>query len=179
MAGKPRPRPRIYYAYEMPIRFVALTNGHFAIVDLEDYDLVMRYSWNACSGPRGEIYATSNVTLPDGHRTRLKMHRLILGLAYGDPREGDHVNPLLTLDNRRFNLRIATPQQNACNRKLFSNSTSGLKGVCWNKEKQLWVAHIRVNTKRIHLGQYHAKESAYAAYCDAARKLHGEFAMLA
>ena len=82
-------------------------------------------------------------------------------------------------NNAFANLRLATSGQNQCNQKTRNDNTSGLKGVSWSKERQKWQAGIQVNGKRIALGRFNTKEEAYAAYCKAARKLHGEFARLA
>jgi hypothetical protein len=89
----------------------------------------------------------------------------------------DHVNGDFH-DNRVDNLRLATSRQNQCNQKVRIDNTSGLKGVAWDKNRRKWTAAIHVNKKRIALGRYDSKEKAYAAYCEAARKLHGEFARL-
>jgi hypothetical protein len=81
-------------------------------------------------------------------------------------------------NNRLANLRLATSRQNQCNQKTRSDNTSGLKGVSWSEERQKWQTGIQVNGKRIALGRFNTKEEAYAAYCEAARRLHGEFARL-
>jgi hypothetical protein len=55
---------------------------------------------------------------------------------------------------------------------------SPLKGVSWHKKSQKWQAQIRSDNKSIYLGTYDRQEDAYFAYCEAALKLHGEFANL-
>jgi len=89
----------------------------------------------------------------------------------------DHIdgNPY---NNKFANLRLATPRQNQCNQRRRCDNTSGLKGVSWSEERQKWQTGIQVNGKRIGLGRFNTKEEAYAAYCEAARRLHGEFARL-
>lgn len=109
-----------------------------------------------------------------------RAHRIVWLLVTGiDPRTFliDHVdgNP----HNNKFeNLRLATSCQNQCNQKRRTDNTSGLKGVTWDASRQKWAARISVKGKGVYLGRYKTKEEAYAAYCEAARKLHGEFARL-
>lgn len=54
------------------------------------------------------------------------------------------------------------------------NNTSGYKGV--SLEGTRFKAKICKNYKQIHIGTFDTKEEAHAAYCTAARELHGEFA---
>jgi hypothetical protein len=107
------------------------------------------------------------------------MHRQILGLEYGDPREGDHINRKETLNNTDENLRIVDSFSQQKNKGLYRSSTSGLKGVTFHKATKKWLAQIAVDGERKHLGLFATKELAYAAYCRAARKFHGEFACVA
>lgn len=105
------------------------------------------------------------------------MHGQIKGVS-PDKRQPDHENGV-TLDNRRNNLRFATSSQNAMNRRKTSANSSGYKGVHWHKGHQKWCAQIKVNGKSIHLGYFDTPEEAHAAYCEAATRLHGDFARLA
>ena len=81
-------------------------------------------------------------------------------------------------NNRWGNLREATQAQNRTNRNLRPDNTSGLKGVCWFKPQGKWRAAIQANKKRVFLGYFDTKDEAHAAYCDAAKRLHGEFARM-
>lgn len=87
----------------------------------------------------------------------------------------DHINGIGD-DNRFVNLREATNAENQRNRKKKKDNTSGFKGVCFVKSKRLWMASIRAQRKSINLGYFRAPEDAYAAYCAAAKKYHGQFA---
>ena len=123
----------------------------------------------------------------DRHGVRVKIdkakylaHRIIwLLVTKQDPGNDlvDHIdgNPH---NNKFTNLRLASRHQNSCNRKKHSNNTSGLKGVSWHKAIKKWQACINTENKRIFLGYFDSKEKAYAAYCDAAQKLHKDFARL-
>ena len=96
-----------------------------------------------------------------------------MGLGRGDKSVVDHINGN-GLDNRKANLRIASATENGRNRRRHSNNTSGFKGV--KKDKGRWVANIGGSKNRIRLGSFETPEEAHAAYCEAANRLHGEFA---
>jgi hypothetical protein len=155
-------------------REIPLTKGQMAIVDPADYQSLIKHKWYAnWSLSSKAFYAQATI---DGKRG-VQMHRLILGLKRSDGMEADHRNGD-TLDNRRDNLRIATHAQNQRNKGRQANNTSGYKGVYWHKTDKVWRARIKVAGKDKHLGSFSSKESAYEAYCAAAKQLHGEFACL-
>lgn len=157
---------------------IPLSQGKVALIDSADYKKIAAHKWHAhLNPPNGQFYAVTNTRI-DGRRTALLMHREIMDVAPGDARKVDHKNPEETLDNRRGNLRIATPSQQCCNRRKSKANQSGYKGVrlhCSGK----WQAQIKYNRVSIHLGTFTSPELAYAAYCDAAKIIHGEFARLA
>jgi len=63
-------------------------------------------------------------------------------------------------------------------KRLRRVNTSGFCGVCWNKRERKWVAHIRVNYKKNHLGYFDDPVQAAHAYDRAAVKARGESAQL-
>ena len=85
-----------------------------------------------------------------------------------DHRDGDGTN------NRLNNLRPATRSQNGANSRRPRHNTSGHKGVSPHRRK--WLATIRTNGKKIHLGLFDTPQEAHEAYLKAARKLFGKFA---
>jgi hypothetical protein len=91
--------------------------------------------------------------------------------------EIDHIdgNPL---NNRWKNLRLATRGENQFNRGADYTNTSGYKGVTYHKQCRKWVARIGHKRKSYHLGLFETAKTAHAAYCEAAIRLHGEFARL-
>jgi hypothetical protein len=88
----------------------------------------------------------------------------------------DHINRHRA-DNRFVNLREATHSENRANSK--SCNKSGLKGIGYipflKNTAKCWKAQITHNKKVIYLGSFHTKEEAHIAYCDAAKRLHGDF----
>lgn len=159
-------------------REILLTRGMVAIVDEADYEWLSQYSWHARLNPTTGRYYASRTTPHDenGKQKTVRMHREIMGLDHGDPREVDHREPLETLDNRRSNLRIATTHENSRNRGKFRNNKSGFKGVSWTAATKSWAATIYLNGKNKHLGRYPTAEQAAKAYQDAANLHWGEFA---
>lgn len=118
------------------------------------------------------------------NRWRLKIEgvvytggRVAWALSYGewptvlvDHKDGDALN------NRLFNLRLATNQQNAQNGRV---RRTGLKGATWNKAAMSWAAQIRWQGRNKHLGLFLSEQAAHEAYCAAAADLYGEFARAA
>lgn len=162
--------PSLFY------REIPLTQGQSAIVDESDYEWLSQYKWRAYWNPtvRG-FYAVRTVQITGEKPQTVWMHREILGLPKGDRRQGDHINHE-TLNNTRFNLRIATPSQNTQNRTMQSNNTSGFKGVSYRSCKRKWRATIKANGKHIHLGYRETKEECIELYREASVKYFGVFA---
>jgi hypothetical protein len=153
------------------MKTIPLPRGLVCLVDEEDYDDVSRFKW----GIDGAGYVHRQYT-EDGKRRSELLHRRINKLTRGDDTEIDHRNGD-KLDNRRENLRICSKQQNQRNVGLISTNKSGFKGVCKGRRGK-WRAQIQVNKKQIYLGEFFCPKEAYAAYCRAAEKIHGEFANL-
>jgi len=69
------------------------------------------------------------------------------------------------LNNHVDNLRIVSNKENQHNQ-------TNPKGYYWNKHAKRWVAHIRVDNKKIHLGLFDTEEEARKAYLDAKKIYH-------
>lgn len=164
-------------------RIIPLTQGQVTLVDALDYEHLSAFKWYARWDARMQsFYAHRNGKWIDQKNNKrepgIPMHRQIMGLLPGDPRQVDHRNSGQTLDNRRFNLRIVTQEQNKINRRMYRNNSSGFKGVVYNKRNRNWMASIQVQGKSAYLGSFPSRELAFAAYRSAAQKFHGEFANL-
>jgi hypothetical protein len=90
-------------------------------------------------------------------------------------REIDH-RDCDSLNNRIANLREATRSQNEGNKRKYRNNKSGFKGVCWNKQRQKWIAQIMVNRVPRTIGFYDDPALGHQAYLAAAVAARGEFA---
>ena len=87
----------------------------------------------------------------------------------------DHKNTNAS-DDSFSNLRQATQRQNQYNRGKNKNNTSGYKGVHFHKKIKMYIATIRENGKKLHIGSFATAKEASAAYILAAKKIAGEFA---
>ncbi|MDO8725632.1 MAG: AP2 domain-containing protein [Candidatus Methanoperedens sp.] len=147
---------------------VPLANGRgFAKVSPEDLDKVKDYKWSFCNG-----YALTTIYIP--YKKTIRMHRLIIDSPNGV--YVDHINRD-TLDNRRSNLRLATPSQSRANTSgQRTRHISKYKGVRYYSRTKRWVSSICANRKRIFLGSYDLQEDAARAYDSAALYFFGEYA---
>lgn len=152
---------------------VPLTRGKYALIDSADAAYVGQWNWCAWVGRDRKWYAVR--TEHHGARSRtVRMHRVLLG----DPpveMDVDHRNGD-SLNNRRSNIRLATRAQNAMNQRRSRVNTSGYKGVSWYARHGQWGVRIVVGGRTHFLGLYRDPAEAHAAYCEAAVRLHGEFA---
>ena len=98
-----------------------------------------------------------------------RVHKIIAGFVIADHANRDRS------DNRRCNLRAATPSQNAMNRSMRSDSTSGVTGV--NKRGDVWSVRIQVDGVRKFIGQYESFDEACEARRVAQEEAFGEFAV--
>lgn len=106
---------------------------------------------------------------------RFLAHRLAWLYMTGKLPDGeiDHINTKRD-DNRWINLRLASRSLNHGNIRKPRSSTSGLKGVNFQRGK--WRANICKDGKQYHLGRFETREEAFVAYCNAARRLFGKYA---
>lgn len=162
---------------EESYRLIPLSQKQFAIVDTEDFEWLSKWRWHALWNPcTNSFYAARNIALPGRDRkfVKFRMHRVILGLEHGDKRQGDHMDGN-TLNNRRSNLRIATPQENNWNRSLRKTSLTGIKGVTWDKRSEKWMAQIWIDGKNVKLGRFATAKEAQRAYQLRAEEAFGDF----
>lgn len=151
---------------------IQLTRGFVAIVDDEDFPELSVFSWQSTLRS-GKVYAQRKNLCAPGV---VLMHRHILGLAVNDGKKADHINRN-GLDNRRSNLRVATPSQNGAN-AIARGGVSAWKGVTIDRRDGVWQAQIMVNHVHRNLGRFRDEDAAARAYDDAAREAFGPFARL-
>lgn len=156
------------------IAYVPLTQGLFAMIDIEDADVVGRYNWRAAYRDRGRcFYAVRSQKREGKPHIEQSMHVFLLGYVGG--LQVDHIHGK-TLDNRRSQLRRATKSQQKMNSGMYASNTTGIKGIYWRERDQQWSASISVRCHLMHLGQYDLREDAIAAREAAEKKYFGEFA---
>jgi len=166
---------RIRYGYTF--RRIPLTRGKFAIVDPDDYIWLKKFKWHASKNGY-TFYAKRSVYTGEKSRSKtLAMHRRIIKAP--DNLLVDHINHN-GLDNRKANLRLATPAQNNRNCLIIKkrNAYSQYRGVTWSKRKKRWLVMIRFDGKRKFLGYFKDEIQAAKTYDMAAKIYHREFAAL-
>jgi HNH endonuclease len=141
-----------------------------------------KFFWRVIASP--DICIGDRAGWLDNNYWRIKLngknyraHRLAWLYVYGQFPDGnlDHKNRNPS-DNRISNLRSASRGQNRAN-ALSSNGT-GFKGVSKVKgmsHGNMWQADLQKDGKRTYLGVFSTPEAAHAAYCAAAKRLHGKF----
>ena len=107
------------------MRKIPLTQGGYALVDDEDHERCLKWSWNLAT--RG--YAVRVYQGTDGKVQTMTLQRYVLGLKKGDGRMVALINRN-KLDCRRKNLRIFKDKRFInFNRGPFKHNTSGTQGV--------------------------------------------------
>lgn len=157
-------------AVQLLDQVIQLPRGDSVLVDGGDFAYLTQWKWCLLGRSHKQRYASR--TEP-GSRQKFLMHRVIMGVTDPairvDHRNGD------TLDNRRSNLRLATPTQNGRNAGLISSNTSGYIGVSRDKGTGRWQAKIKDQGRQIYLGQFDDPVSAALARDEAARRIDSEF----
>jgi hypothetical protein len=143
-------------------------------------------SWRVMLSPRCKIGKPAGKTSLLGYRkisidrVEYPAHHLAWFHFYEEPAEQElDFKNLDKTDLRIENLRLATRSQNACNKRMSPHNTTGLKGAYrFNSDRNLkkYRSSIRVDGKKVHLGQFATPEEAHEAYCKMAKELYGEFA---
>jgi len=158
------------------VKEIPLTKGYVALVDDEDYEELSKYHWQAFKRPNGVIHPNRVGVKGEPHTISMARHILKIKDRWTF---ADHIdrNPL---NNTRANLRIVTPKQSSKNRgrQRQKKWKKGVSFAPYMNIRNPWIASIKLDRKSIHLGYHETEELAYAAYCEAAKKYHGEFACL-
>lgn len=103
-------------------------------------------------------------------------HRIIYFMLTGEqPNVVDHIDGDLT-NNRIENLRPADVSTNNWNAKLRKDSSTGVKGVGFDKTHGVFKAYVNKLGKRVNVGTYRSIEEATKAVISARREMHDSFA---
>lgn len=143
------------------VRLTPIELDKYALIGIEDSDLAFK-KWHT---NKTSLYARRS------DRTKAFMHRIILERVINRPLERhEHVDHMdgNGLNNRRFNLRIATPYQNHLNKS--GRGTSHFRGVSYNKDNNKWAVQIHYDDLSSHLGVYDDEITAAQVYDAAARE---------
>lgn len=107
--------------------------------------------------PNGDGYLCVKV-----NGVRYRVHRIIWLMTYSQWPVGqiDHINGVRD-DNRIENMRDVSVTGNQQNQHKRIDNTSGVTGV--TSDRGCWIAKIRANGQRLHLGRFKTLEEAAAA----------------
>jgi len=147
---------------------IVLTDKHkipFQI-DEDDHEAVKRYPWFISQG-----YPTTNIGKEGFGKRPITLHLFLLGPA-PDGLQWDHTNRNRR-DNQRSNFRAITQKENTRNLGIQSDNTSGVPGVWWDRQRNKWVAEIKVDYRRRFLGRFTSITDAAAARAEAEGRFWG------
>ena len=131
---------------------IELTLGQKALVDLEDFDRINKYSWCAIRRPSGVYHAMRK----DACGLTEFMHHVVLGVVPNVKTPVDHLNGN-GLDNRKRNLLVTTPRGNALN----SNRSRNAKII--ERHGNRFRVRPFIDGVRVNLGSFSTEEEALAA----------------
>lgn len=149
---------------------IGYCNNIAFLFDKEDFNKIKDYHWTCTKNDYVKSRAKTDGTLLD---STIRMHILIMNsnpILY----DVDHINHNIR-NNRKENLRVILHNENLMNTKLYSNNTTGVKGVYWDKSRKKWMACITAYKKTYHLGRFDNFDDAVKARKEAEIQYHGEY----
>ena len=150
---------------EYGIGYCSNTNNKFYF-DMDDYDKIKDIYWYEKIRKNGfrRLAGTDRNT-----GKQILMH-IVLGFKWCDHADRNELN------NRKYNLRKSSKQENARNHNKQSNNSSGFIGVCFSKRVNKWMSYIMINKRNIYLGYFINQDDAVIARLRAEQKYFKEFA---
>lgn len=157
-------------------REIPLTAGKIALVDDEDFESLLGFTWHAVRSSQKieNWYARRTEKGENGKPVHIYMHRVILSASKDqecDHRDHDGLN------NRRSNLRLCSRALNCANIRR-APAASGYRGVYYQKKDRRWQAQATVNNKTVNLGTFSDPSDAAKARDAYVAGLYGDFAIL-
>lgn len=152
---------------------IELTLGFTTQVDDYNYSWLNQWNWQTLRTLTGNYAIRKEII--NNKRYTIYMHKIILKIPLDSKVQGDHKDGN-KLNNQEYNLRRATSSQNNINRKY--NNKYGYRGVTYKEATNKFIAAIKVNGRRKHLGMFDTAIDAAKEYDIAALKYQGEFANL-
>ncbi len=146
--------------------FIYLGHQIYTKIDEWNFDWLNQYNWYlgtkrcACTRIEGEY---------------TYMHRLIaesMGLNMQYEIDHEDRDPL---NNKEENLRIANDSQQAMNRGLQRNNTSGYPGISWSKFHNKWKVRVKINRKVIYQKYFKNKIDAILDRERKAKEIFGAY----
>lgn len=146
------------------------TKGFTIFVSPEDIYLLNEFVWTAKVTARN-AYATRYKRNPQKKLYGLYIHHSILSRTQDE--EIDHINRN-GMDNRRNNLRAVTPQLNKLNAKKEAGASSKFKGVYKKRDRNKWVASLKIDGAVKYLGSFENEIDAARHVQSIAHTIHGD-----
>lgn len=148
---------------------IKLTRGKVTLVDNDDFEKLSKFKWYV-NFHTSTSYAVRTRRKNEKGSNMIGMHRLIMNCPKGlivDHIDGNGLN------NRKSNLRVVDARTNQLNRKQHrkrKNGTFGFTKINGNKNKP-YLAQIRIQGVKKHLGLYKTQKLAHMAYLTALENL--------
>ena len=121
-----------------------VVNGKSVYVDEDDIPRIKNLNLQLMYG--SEMYQYVGIRI--NKNKAIPLHRFLMGVTDKN-KVVDHINHN-TLDDRKFNLRVALIRENAINSKISTNNNIGFKNISLcNRENQKWFVQYRYNGGRI------------------------------
>lgn len=127
-----------------------------------------------CTNKNGQRQVTLKI---DGKVRSFAIHTLVTSAFIGLRPSGyvvEHIDGD-AYNNRVDNLRYIPRRIAETRGKRERDCSSYYPGVCWDRSRRMWVAHITHNKKQHFLGRFDDEEEAAAAYQNALKKILGKY----